>query len=194
MLDLNNVRDNLEQVKKALNDRNFSLDALDKFVDLDAERRRVIGEADRLNQLRNASSKEIGALMRAGKRGEADAKKAEVSGLKEKQAEFERLRDEFELAMHDLLAGLPNIPSADVPIGPDEAANKEVRRWGDPKSFDFEVKDHVDLGESLGILDLERATKITGSRFAILNGAGARLSRALVNFMLDIHTNEHGYT
>ncbi len=194
MLDLNFVRDNLEAVRKALQNRNFPLDSLDKFVELDTERRRVIGEADKINQLRNASSKEIGALMQAGKADEANAKKAEIAGLKDKQAEFERLRDEAQAAMHDLLAGLPNIPADDVPVGADEAANKEIRRLGEPREFDFEPKDHVDIGEKLGILDFERATKIAGSRFAILNGAGAKLSRALVNFMLEIHTSEHGYT
>jgi seryl-tRNA synthetase len=96
--------------------------------------------------------------------------------------------------MHDLLSHLPNVPDQDVPVGSDESANIEIRKWGKIKQFDFEPKDHVDLGESLGILDIERATKITGSRFAILNGAGARLERALINFMLDIHTREHGYT
>ena len=132
--------------------------------------------------------------MQAGKREEAEAKKAEVAGLKEKQSELERRRDEAENAMRELLAGLPNIPADGVPVGADESANVEVRQWGEPREFDFEVKDHVDLGEALGILDLERATKIAGSRFAILNGAGARLERALVNFMLDVHTTEHGYT
>jgi len=96
--------------------------------------------------------------------------------------------------MRELLSGLPNIPDEGVPVGPDESANQEVRRWSEPREFSFEPKDHVDLGEALGILDLERATKIAGSRFAILNGAGARLERALVNFMLDIHTTVHGYT
>ena len=194
MLDLNYVRENLEKVREALSARNFPAASLEKFVELDAERRRVIGEADRINQTRNSSSKEIGALMQAGKREEAEAKKAEVAGLKEKQSEFERLRDEAETAMRELLANLPNIPAEGVPVGADETANVEVRKWGEPKEFDFEPKDHVDLGETLGILDIERATKITGSRFAILNGAGARLERALVNFMLDVHTTEHGYT
>lgn len=194
MLDLNFVRDNLDAVRKALQDRNFPADSLDKFVELDAERRRVIGEADKINQLRNASSKEIGALMQAGNKDEAEAKKAEIAGLKDKQAEFEHLRDESVKAMYELLAGLPNIPADDVPVGADESANKEIRRWAEPREFDFEPKDHVDIGESLGILDFERATKIAGSRFAILNGAGARLSRALINFMLEIHTTEHGYT
>ncbi len=194
MLDLNFVRENLETVRKALENRNFPTGLLNKFAELDTERRRIIGEADKINQLRNSSSKEIGALMQSGKRAEAEAKKAEVAGLKDNQTELETKRDEAENAMRELLSQLPNIPAEGVPIGADEAANVEVRRWSEPKEFDFEPKDHVDLGETLGILDLERATKIAGSRFAILNGAGARLSRALVNFMLDVHTSEHGYT
>jgi seryl-tRNA synthetase len=194
MLDINFVRENLEAVRAALANRNFPADSLDKFAELDAERRRVITEADSLNQARNTSSKEIGALMQAGKREEAEAKKSEVAGLKDKQAELEKLRDDADAGMRELLSGLPNIPAEGVPVGADEAANEEVRRWGEAREFDFEVKDHVDLGEALGILDLDRATKIAGSRFAILNGAGARLERALVNFMLDVHTTEHGYT
>jgi seryl-tRNA synthetase len=194
MLDLNFVRENLVAVRAALANRNFPADALDRFVELDAERRRVIGEADRINQLRNSASKEIGGLMQAGKRDEAEAKKAEVAGLKDQQAELEKARDAADAEMHDLLAGLPNIPAPDVPVGMDEAANVEVRKWGEPRVFDFEVKDHVDLGEALDILDFERATKIAGSRFAVLKGGGARLERALINFMLDVHTTEHGYT
>lgn len=194
MLDLNFVRENLEAVRTALGNRNFPDDTLDKFVELDAERRIVIGESDQINSLRNAISKEIGALMQSGNRAEADEKKAEVATLKEKQAGLDSRRDAAESAMRDLLANLPNVPAGDVPVGKDESANVELRRWGTPREFDFEPKDHVDLGETLGILDLERATKIAGSRFAILNGAGARLERALVNFMLEIHTTEHGYT
>lgn len=194
MLDLHFVRENLEEVREALIKRHFPTTSLDEFVQLDETRRRVIGESDRINSQRNSTSKEIGALMQSGQKAEAEAKKAEVAGLKEKQAELERERDEAETAMHELLAGLPNMPASGVPVGADEAANVEVRKWGEPKQFDFEVKDHVDLGEALNILDLERATKIAGSRFAILNGAGARLERALVNFMLDVHTTEHGYT
>jgi seryl-tRNA synthetase len=193
MLDLHFVRENLEAVRTALNNRNFPTELLDKFADLDTERRQVIGESDKINQLRNSSSKEIGVLMQSGKRDEAQAKKAEVAGLKDKQAELDAQRKEFEARMDDLLANLPNIPASDVPVGKDESANVEIRQWGEPKEFDFEVKDHVDLGEALGILDQARAAKITGSRFAILNGAGARLERALVNFMLDVHTREHGY-
>lgn len=194
MLDLHYVRENLETVKAALETRNFPTDLLDKFAELDKERRRVISESDAINQLRNAASKEIGGLMQSGKRDEAEAKKAEVSGLKDKQAELDKQRDEAESSMKDLLANLPNLPDKSCPVGSDETANVEIRRFGEVREFDFEPQDHVDLGEKLGILDFERATKIAGSRFAILNGAGARLSRALINFMLDVHTTEHGYS
>ena len=194
MLDLHFVRENLEAVEKAFKNRHFPTDLLQDFAALDTERRQVISESNKINEIRNAASREIGALMQSGNRDEADAKKAEVADLKAKQAELDTKRDEAESKMRELLSAVPNIPAEDVPIGRDESANVEVRRWGMPREFDFEVKDHVDLGESLGILDQERAVKITGSRFAILNGAGARLERALVNFMLDVHTTEHGYT
>ena len=194
MLDLNYVRENLGTVRNALDARGFPTDILDRFAEIDSKRRQVIGEADAINQQRNAASKEIGGLMQTGLRDEAEAKKAEVASLKERQAELEAARDDAEMAMREILVNLPNIPDQDVPIGPDETANKEIRRWNEPREFDFEPKDHVDLGEALGILDLDRATKIAGSRFAILNGAGARLERALINLMLDVHTTEHGYT
>ncbi len=194
MLDLHFVRENLDAVKTALLNRNFPTESLEKFVALDAERRRVISESDALNQRRNVSSKEIGALMQSGQKDEASKKRAEVAELKIKQIELEKHRDEAENSMRELLAHLPNVPQEGVPVGADEAANVEVHRWGTIREFDFEVKDHVDLGESLEILNFERATKIAGSRFAILSGAGAKLSRALINFMLDVHTTEHGYT
>jgi seryl-tRNA synthetase len=194
MLDLNFVRENLDSVKAKLHTRGADTSILNRFAEIDAERRRLIGEVDSINQQRNVASKEIGSLMQSGRRDEAEAQKAEVAGLKEKQAQLESAREAAESAMREILINLPNLPADDVPVGLDETANKEVRRWGEPREFDFEPKDHVDLGESLGILDLERASKIAGSRFAILNGAGARLERALINFMLDVHTSEHGYT
>jgi seryl-tRNA synthetase len=194
MLDLAYVRENIDAVRQALASRNSPADALDRFAELDIERRRVIGEADGLNQIRNAASKEIGALMQAGNKAGADKKRSEIADLKQRQTDLEKQRDEVDAQMRELLSGLPNIPAEDVPVGGDESFNREVRRWGKPRSFDFEPKDHVDLGESLGILDLERATKIAGARFSILLGAGARLERALVNFMLETHTTEHGYT
>jgi seryl-tRNA synthetase len=194
MLDLIYVRENLEAVKTALESRNFPTELLEKFVALDTERRSVISQSDQINQVRNAASNEIGALMKAGKRDEAEAKKSEVKDLKDRQTDLDLRRDESVEAMKELLSNLPNLPDSSCPIGVDEAANVEIKRFGTPREFDFEVKDHVDVGEALGVLDFERATKITGSRFAILNGAGAKLSRALVNFMLDVHTTEHGYT
>jgi seryl-tRNA synthetase len=194
MLDLNFVRDNLDKVREALTARQFPAGALDDFARADAERRRVIAESDQLNAERNAASRIIGALMKEGKKEEAEGQRRAVGELKERIAELDRVRDEAEARMRDLLSTLPNIPHESVPVGADETANREERRWGKAPEFDFEPKDHVDLGTALGILDFERASKIAGARFAILNGAGARLSRALVNFMLELHTTEHGYT
>jgi seryl-tRNA synthetase len=194
MLDLNYVRENLDAVRAALQKRNMSADALDDFARADEARRRVIAESDRLNAERNSASREIGALMKEGKRDEADARRQAVGDLKERIGQLDRKRDEVEARMRELLSTLPNIPHESVPAGQDESANVEVRRWGTKPEFDFEPRDHVDLGTALGILDLERATKIAGARFAILIGAGARLERALVNFMLELHTREHGYT
>ncbi|HYX40272.1 MAG TPA: serine--tRNA ligase, partial [Pyrinomonadaceae bacterium] len=193
MLDLNYVRENLERVSAALEARGFPTTALDDFAQLDQERRRAISESDRLNAERNTASREIGALMKAGQREEADARRRAVGELKERIAELDRARDESEARMRELLSTIPNVPSESVPVGADETANKEVRRWGDAPQFDFEPQDHVDIGTRLGILDLERAAKIASARFAILKGAGARLERALINFMLDTHTREHGY-
>jgi seryl-tRNA synthetase len=193
MLDLNFVRDNLERVRAALEARRAPVTALEDFARMDAERRRVIAESDELNAQRNAASRTIGALMKEGRRDEAEAQRQEVGQLKERIAELDAARDEAEAGMKTLLSTLPNLPHESVPVGADEAANVEARRWGAPPAFDFEPKDHVDLGASLRILDLERATKIAGARFAILRGAGAQLERALVNFMLDLHTREHGY-
>ena len=193
MLDLNYVRENINKVRKALDARRADTTALDDFTRADKERRRVIAESDQLNAQRNASSREIGALMKEGRKEEAEARRAKVAGLKDRISELDQLRAATEARMHDLLSTLPNIPHASVPLGEDESANAEVRRWGTPPKFDFEPQDHVDLGTALDILDLERATKIAAARFAILNGAGARLERALVNFMLDVQTREHGY-
>jgi seryl-tRNA synthetase len=193
MLDLNYVRNNLDRVRAALEARGFPTAALDDFAALDSERRRVIAESDALNAQRNASSREIGALMKEGKKEEAEARRREVGELKERIAGLERSRDEAERRMQELLSTIPNVPHESVPVGHDESANEEVRQWGEAPRFDFEPQDHVDIGTRLGILDLERAAKIASARFAILKGAGARLERALINFMLDVHTREHGY-
>ena len=194
MLDLNYVRENLDAVRAALEKRGMPTGVLDDFAAADGDRRRVISESDQLNAERNAASREIGALMKDGKREDADARRKQVNELKERIAGLDAARDQAEARMRELLSALPNIPHESVPVGKDESANVEVRRWGTRPEFDFEPKDHVDLGTALGILDLERATKIAGARFAILNGAGARLERALIDFMLELHTTEHGYT
>ncbi|MBD0371993.1 MAG: serine--tRNA ligase [Pyrinomonadaceae bacterium] len=197
MLDLNFVRDNLDKVFEALEKRNASDEAfklLKTFNSADEERRRTIAESDQLNAERNEKSKRIGVLMKEGKADEALALRTQVSNLKERIEKVSKWRDKIEEEMREMLSALPNIPHESVPVGADESANVEVRRWGKPRAFDFEPKDHVELGTALGILDLERASKITASRFAILNGAGARLERALINFMLELQTREHGYT
>lgn len=194
MLDLKYVRENTDKVRQSLVARGHDTAPLDDFEELDKTRRRAIAESESLNQQRNVSSKEIGALMKEGKKEEAEARRAEVAAMKERMTELEKQRDEADAKMNELLTTLPNIPHESVPVGKDETANVEVRRWGTPKEFNFEPKDHVDIGTQLGILDLERASKIASARFAIMNGAGARLERALINFMLDVHTLEHGYT
>ncbi len=193
MLDLTYVRDNLEQVKTALAQRGAPPVALEDFEQADAQRRRVIAESDELNAKRNTASREIGALMKDGKAEAANARRAEVGELKARIAELDQLREQSEMHMRELLSTLPNIPHTSVPVGIEESDNVEIRRWGTKPEFDFEPRDHVDLGTALDILDLERAAKIAAARSAILNGEGARLERALINFMLELHTREHGY-
>jgi seryl-tRNA synthetase len=196
MLDLNYVRENLENVREALqarhaSDETFAL--LQTFAEADKERRGAIAESDRLNSERNKLSQQVGLLMKEGKSDETLSLRTQVGDLKERAARAEAIRDESEGRMRDILIALPNIPHQSVPRGESEADNVEIRRWGTPPQFNFQPKDHVDLGNALDILDLERATKIAASRFAILNGAGARLERALVNFMLNVQTRENGY-
>ncbi|MDT5273052.1 MAG: seryl-tRNA synthetase [Acidobacteriota bacterium] len=193
MLDLNYVRANLERVRAALDARGFPATVLDEFIALDGRRRHAIAKSDNFNADLNKASKEIGALMKAGRAEDAMIQRSQVALLKEQIADATRERDDAERRMQELLATVPNVPHESVPVGRDESANKEVRQWGEAPRFDFEPQDHVDIGTRLGILDLERAAKIATARFAILKGAGARLERALINFMLDVHTREHGY-
>jgi seryl-tRNA synthetase len=196
MLDLNYVRDNIDKVQEALEKRHASEEAftqLKNFAEADKERRTAIGESDRFNAERNKLSKEIGGLMKQGATDEAEKLRSQVSELKALMSGADTTRERSEERMREILSTLPNIPHDSVPVGKDESDNVEVRRWGTPPTFNFEPKDHVDLATSLGILDLERATRLASARFAILNGAGARLERALINFMLDVQTHEHGY-
>jgi seryl-tRNA synthetase len=194
MLDLNYVRENFIKICQALGNRNsptnqFAAD----FVNFDDQRRKAIGDSERLKAERNAMNVTIAALMKERKGDEARPLVEEANQLKKRIAEADQVRVGAERRLRELLEVLPNIPHESVPVGRDESANVEIRRWGTKPEFDFVPKDHVDLGTALGILDLERAAKITAARFAILNGAGAQLSRALVNFMLELHTHEHGY-
>jgi seryl-tRNA synthetase len=196
MLDLHFVRENFDHVREKLATRNFDPALLDDFTKLDAERRSLIRERDELNASSNRISREVGALMREGKKEEAENKKAESRSIAEKSKSVETRLEEMEGEFRAVLVSVPNLPHESVPAGKDESANVEVRRWGTPRDFKAEgvdPKDHVDLGNALGILDLERAAKITGSRFSVLTGFGARLERALINFMLDLHTREHNY-
>lgn len=196
MLDLAYVRENFDEVRERLSGRNFDMALLEPFVQMDAERRSLVRERDDLNATTNKVSKEIGSLMREGKKDEAEALKAQSKAASERAKVIEARLAEIEEELGQVLTRVPNLPHESVPKGKDEAANVEVRRWGTPRDFaaeGFEPKDHVDVATGLGILDLERATKITGARFNVLLGLGAKLERALISFMLDLHTTEHGY-
>ena len=193
MLDINFVRANLDLVKTRLAERGFPLETLDRFTELDERRRALISKRDDLNATRNRESQEIGKLMKSGQKAEAESRRAAVREVGDQIAAAETELATVEGKLNELMTALPNLPHESVPVGADESANQEVRRWGTPPEFDFEPQDHLDLGTRLGILDMERAAKIAGARFAILTGAGARLERALISFCLDLQTRRHGY-
>src|SRR6478752_1477625 len=193
MLDANFVRDNLEAVNAAMTNRGKDVTAeLQTFATAEANRRRLIQESEGLKREQNATGEQVA---RAKKQGEDASHLFEASkqrGQKIKQLDVEL--EGVEKERTTVLETLPNIPHTSVPVGKSAADNVVVRTWGEARAFDFEPKAHWDLGPELGIIDFERATKISGARFAVLMGAGAQLSRALINFMLSVHTNEHGYT
>ena len=188
MLDIKFVRENPDVVDKAMASRNGSWDR-ERFFELDAERRSVIAEVEALQAERNALSKQIGQLMREGKKDEAEAAKAQVTVNKDRIAELEAKRGAAEDALYDLVCRIPNIPDESVPYGKDDSENPEVRRWGTPREFDFAPKAHWDLGPELDIIDFDRGVKIAGAKFYVLGGMGARLERALINFMIETHTS-----
>ena len=192
MLDIKFVRENPDLVDKACESRQNAHWDREKFFELDEERRSVIAEVEALQAARNSVSKEIGQLMREGKKEEAEAKKAEVAANKERIATLDDRRDTVEKELFDLVAAIPNIPHEDVPYGKDDSDNPEVRRWGTPREFDFEPKAHWDLGPELGIIDFDRGVKLAGTRFYLLGGMGARMERALINFFIDMH-NKAGF-
>lgn len=192
MLDIKRLRTNFEEIKEILKTRGEDLSGLDQFEELDQKRRHLIQETENLKKQRNDVSKQIAELKREKKPADEFIKKMRDVGDKIKAFDDE-LR-EVEAALNELLLQIPNIPHESVPIGKDEDDNVEIRKWGDVRSFSFEAKPHWDLAAALDILDFERAAKVTGSRFVFYKGLGARLERALINFMMDLHADEHGYS
>src|ERR1700694_3507814 len=193
MLDLNFVRDNLSRVEEMLRQRGADpAVVLKDFHDVDTRRRHAITEAETMKAQRNRASEDISKLKKAGQ--DASVAIAETKDLREQIQAREKTAADLDERLHEILSGIPNMPHASVPVGHSAEENVEVRRWGTPPKFDFTPKPHWEIGEELGVLDLERAVKLTGSRFAVYWDLGARLERALANFMLDLHTREHGYT
>jgi seryl-tRNA synthetase len=193
MVDLNFVRDNLARVEEMLRQRGGDpVVVLKDFRDVDTQRRQAITDAETMKARRNKASEEIAKLKKAGQ--DASTAMAETKELREQIQAREKTASDLDARLRDILAGIPNIPHESVPVGHSADENVEVRRWGTPAKFDFTPKAHWDLGAELGVLDLERAAKLTGARFAVYWDLGAKLERALANFMLDLHTRDHGYT
>jgi len=193
MLDLSFVRENLPLVEEKLRQRGMDPSAVLKdFREVDSRRRQAITEAETSKAQRNKASEDIAKLKKAGQ--DATAAMAQTKELREKISALEKTASDLDAQLREILVGIPNLPHASVPVGKSAEENVEVRRWGTPPKFDFTPKPHWDLGPELGVLDLERAVKLTGARFAVYWDLGAKLERALANFMLDLHTREHGYT
>jgi seryl-tRNA synthetase len=193
MLDLGFVRDHLELVEEKLRQRGANpLEALKDFKEIDSRRRQAITQAETLKAQRNRTTEEIARLKKA--KQDANALIEENKALRSKIEELEKEVEAEDSSLRQIMTTLPNLPYDSVPVGKDEHDNKVVRTWGEPRKYDFEPKPHWELGEGLGVLDLERAAKLSGARFAVYWDMGARLERALANFMLDLHTGQHGYT
>src|SRR6202142_3530218 len=193
MLELGFVRDHLSLVEEKLRQRGMGPDGvLEDFHAIDVERRAAITKSETLKAQRNKATEEIAKLKKD--KQDATALINQTKELREKISEAEKAAEEADARLRNILTGIPNLPDDSVPVGKSEADNVEVRRWGAPPQFDFTPKPHWELGEELGVLDLARAAKLTGARFAVYWDLGARLERALANFMLDLHTREHGYT
>ena len=191
MLDLGYLRQNFEEVKLRLRDRADSK-VLDDLVETDNRRRSAVTEIEGLKSQRNQFSADVAKAKKAGENADAAIEQSKAIGLQIKEREDSV--NNLDEALNAILSGIPNLPHDSVPPGKDESANVEVAKWGTVPQFDFEAKPHWDLGVELEIVDFERAAKITGARFAVYRNAGAKLERALMNFMLDVHSNEHGYS
>lgn len=192
MLDIRFVRENPDVVDKSCASRQNAHWDREQFFKLDELRRSTIVEVERLQAERNSASKQIGKLMQEGKQDEARAAKEQVAAGKARIAELEEQRASVEKQLHDLVSAIPNIPHESVPYGKDDSENKEVRKWGTPRSFDFDAKAHWDLGTQTHMIDFDRGVKLAGSRFYVLGGYGAQMERALINFFIDMH-NEAGF-
>ncbi len=191
MLDIKLLRSDLEGVKKILATRSGSYN-LDEFTSLDVKRRELLQEVETLKNKQNTVSKQVPAMKKEGK--DVTAVFAEMKELSDKVKDIDNEIKVIDEKLETILMTLPNLPNAKVPVGASDADNEEMRSWGDVPQFDFEVKAHWDIGEALDILDFEKAGKVTGSRFVFYKGLGARLERALMNFMLDMHVDQHNYT
>ena len=192
MLDIQLLRNDIQTTAQRLAQRGFVLDT-ERFGELEGRRKQLQIRSEELQAQRNSLSKQIGVLMGQGKKDEAEATKAQVAQLKTDLENIESELPQVQVALDDLLLRIPNLPHESVPVGKDETENVEVRKIGTPRTFDFDIKDHVDLGAALG-LDFEKAAELSGARFSLMKGKIARLHRALAQFMLDTHTQQHGYT
>lgn len=193
MLDLKRIRTNPEGVKEAMKMRGeaFDLSLIDKVVGLDEERRKILTEVETMKSRRNSDSQEIAKLKKKGEN--ADALLLEMKELSDKIKDYDVRVSDIDREIEELMLTIPNIPNPTVPVGKTDDDNIELRKWGTPRVFDFDARPHWDVGANLGILDFETAGKVTGSRFTFYKGLGARLERACINFMLDLHTTKHGY-
>jgi seryl-tRNA synthetase len=185
MYDLHFFRNNLDTIAKRLADRGFVLDQ-DQFRALDSQRRAALNEAQQLMAQRNTETEEIRKLKSAGH--DTSARQLQLREMGSKIATLEQQASSLDESFRQLMSGIPNTPHESVPVGKGEADNVEIKKWGEPTNFSFEPKPHWDLGPALGILDFDRAAKVTGARFAVYMGLGAKLERSLINFMLDVHT------
>jgi seryl-tRNA synthetase len=193
MLDLRFVRENIDKVELAMRHRGLDI-SFNEFFEKDLDRRQALMAIDELRHQRNTLSQEVGEKKKAGQHAEAEPLMEQVKEINQKIKHWEAEADKHDPWVRDFLVNLPNLPDASVPVGESEEDNPVIKTWGEPPRFAFEPQAHWDLGEALGILDFERAAKITGARFALLKGAGSLMERALINFMLDLHTRKHGYT
>lgn len=192
MLDIKRIREDFDGVKKAVESRGKGNFGIDKVREYDVERRKLLAEVEQMKNQQSTSSRQIPVLKKEGK--DTTELMAEMKQLSEKIKVLDGQVSEVEAKLRDALLNIPNTPYKDVQEGADDSDNVELRKWGEPRKFDFEEKAHWDIGTDLDILDFERATKIAGTRFTVYKGLGARLERAVINFMLNLHTEEHGFT